>query len=161
MKQVLHAAPGKILVHRETDVEFYKYRQSLTGGPVLEFGTEEAKQRKSSPWALVVGVGKPEVTMYGNKITTDVQEGDFVLVAQIGMDVRLDAHDGSFTFVYVIPFEGVMGWLEVQCGACDYVSRKNVRQIVCPKCGAGPEKRVDIAAPTNAEVALAGRGVRR
>jgi len=160
VKQTLHPKPGKIVVHRETDEEFYDYRREITGAPKIEFGTEEAAKRKSSGWALVVGVGKSEKTAYGTIITTDVQEGDFVLVAQIGMDVRLDASDGTFTYVYVVPFDAVVAHAEVDCEACGYNSRKNVRQTVCPKCGVGPLRPVNLAVPTNTEVVAAGQGKR-
>lgn len=161
MRQKLHAAPGKILVHRETTAEFYNYRDL---GPISqdispEFGsvhtralpTKNGFQTARSPWALVVGVGKAETTVYGTKITTDVEEGDWVCVSQIGTDVPLEAGDGTFTFVYCIPFDGVIGRLEVTCELCGFTDRKNPRQLICPKCGAGPA--VGLVQPSLSEVA--------
>lgn len=147
MKQTLTPPPGKILVHRETLDEFYSYRKGVAS--LIE---DVSTQGRFSPWALVVGVGKSEVTTYGTKITTDVQVGDFVAVAQVGVDLRLEAGDGTFTYIYVIPFDGVISRLEVICEreSCGYTDRKNPRQLICPKCGAGPS--VGLVEPSVAEV---------
>lgn len=144
LRQKLYAAPGKILVHRETTAEFYRYRelgaisQDAANEHVRALPTKSGNREARSPWGLVVGVGKAETTLYGTKITTDIEEGDWVCVAQVGLDVPLEAGDGTFTFVYSIPFDGVIGRLEAICEVCGHVDRKNPRQLICPKCGEGP-----------------------
>lgn len=174
MKQRLVAERGKILVSRPLTAHFFEYNQQgiisqeLSGadGRTLEMKFTDGQYRTvRSPWGLVIDVGKPETTLYGTTLKTDVEVGDWVCLAEIGLNVPLVSSSGEMEFIYAVAFDGVVGRLEVECGVegCGYVNRKNPRQLICPKCGAGPvavtgaesETEVRLVEPTSREVKAA------
>ena len=155
MKQEFIPNNGRIAVVREAAAPKWKLGQ-------LELDkTDETKeyQTKANPWALVVGVGKPEVTAYGTKITTHIEPGDKVAVAQVGLYLPLETSDGVTDWIYVVPFDGIMGSVQARCENkdCGYVERKGsaVMGLVCPKCGDG--RQPEIVQPSTADV-IAIRG---
>lgn len=156
--QVLVPNPGKIVVVRERATETY--------GPnsrVYKTETDVEWESAVNPFSLVVGVGEPETTQYGTQITTTVQIGDKVVVAQVGMNVPLVAN-GKIDYVYVLGFNGVVGRLELVCGACGHRERHFAHEIKCKKCGAGAapemmaEAPVEIVLPQAKDVEDINRG---
>lgn len=137
---------GKIAVMREAETALVK-RARAAG---IEVSDETLHyEKRANPWAFVVGVGEPRVTEHGTTITTDVQAGDRVIIAEVGKNVPLTTADGQIDFVYVIPFEGVMGILQWRCTAegCTYLSRTEPEDGECPVC---PK----LATPTMQELKL-------
>lgn len=159
IKQVFEPQPGRIAVIREAVSEIAKKVTREDGSEVNIFRTEESQEfeKKINPWALVVGVGAPRVTDYGTTITTDVERGNQVLVGEVGRNVPLVAADGSVDYIYVLPFEGVLGTLAHKCDKCEFTWRiKNdakeqpaLDEIACPKCPV-------IEKPTDQETRLVG-----
>lgn len=139
IKQAFKPAPGRIAVVREAvDVALARVKRDdgteveIVGADGALYATDVEYRRAINPWALVVGVGDPRLTDYGTTITTDVKPGDKVLIAEIGKNVRLSAADGQEDYIYVLPFEGVMGSLQWECGACGH--REREAMDVCPEC---------------------------
>jgi len=157
MKQTLIPNNGRIVARKASTREFYEYRPSP-----ITFGEEDTNlvyigdnkyENIRQIWGMVVGVGKPETTMYGTRITTDAEEGDFIAMTNMGVEIPLENGKGQIEFLTVITFDGVLGRLEAVCDApnCNYRDRKNVRLVICPKCGAGPA--VELVKPSLVESA--------
>ncbi len=149
--QHLVPSPGRIVVVRE--------RAAEKAGAIYKTEDTIEWESRSNPFALVVGVGGPRANPYGGPPeTTDIEEGDKVIVGALGMPVPL-VSDGTIDYVYVVGFESIVGRLELVCGACGHHERNFAHEIKCPKCGAGaapelvPEAPVEIIAPTMDQVA--------
>lgn len=151
MRQRFAPAAGKLAVIFEAVSEVVKEIETVDGKKTALYQTEEAAayRKQVNPWALVVGVGGPRVSDTGRLIETDVKAGEKVAISQVGRNLPLVAADGQIEYVYVLPFEGVLGTLERECEKCGTVSRESVDDLECPAC---PK----IAAPTNQEVKLVG-----
>lgn len=140
IKQAFTPGPGRVAVVREAVDEALSTVRREDGTEVKIVGaagglysTDVEYRRAINPWALVVGVGAARKTDYGTTIETDIRPGDKVLVAEVGKNVQLAAGD-EVDYIYVVPFEGVVGTLEWACGAdgCGYKSRREF--TVCPQC---------------------------
>lgn len=145
MKQTFTCMPGKIAVVREKVSETYD-KAGLLARPE----TEREFASRVNPWALVVGVGGPKKTDHGTVIVTSVVPGDKVLVAQVGMSVFLDDGEGG-DWIYVVPFEGVLGKLVENCETCDALAVEGK----CPTCPA-PVK-IDVPTPDEVSIIQATR----
>jgi co-chaperonin GroES (HSP10) len=141
ISQAFKPAPGRIAVVREAvDIALARVKRDdgteveIVGADGALYATDVEYRRAINPWALVVGVGDPRLTDYGTTIVTDVKPGDKVLIAEIGKNVKLSAADGQEDYIYVLPFEGVIGTLEWACKSegCGYRSRREID--VCPEC---------------------------
>jgi len=165
MKQTLVPNNGYVLASRASTREFYGYRPSPVAlgdeDTNLVYVGEGKYEHVRQIWAQVLDVGKSETTMYGTKITCDAEKGDFYAITNMGVEIPLEAGDGTIEFLTVIQFGGLLGRLEAFCDApgCDYRSRKEPRILICPKCGAGPA--VELVTPSLTEsVAVAASRVR-
>jgi co-chaperonin GroES (HSP10) len=138
LNQKFQPGPGRIAV--VVDHETALTQRAKRAGIVVAEETAEFQQQRS-PWAMVVGVGEPEVTQYGTTINTDVKEGDFVAFSRVGLTLWLDdGEEGDY--IYVLPFAGVLGRLSWSCEKCAFFSRS--RPETAPNCPNCP----DIVAPT-------------
>lgn len=149
--QHLIPAPGRMVVVREP--------ASDKVGAIYKTDETVEWETHTNPFAMVVGVGDAQINQYtGERITTDVLEGDKVILGALGMAVPL-VSEGKIDYVYVVGFESVVGRLELICGACGHHERNFAHEIKCPKCGAGaapeliPEAPSEIVMPTLDEVA--------
>lgn len=103
--------------------------------PTDKWMSESAERRTvTNPWAFVVGVGAPRQTDYGTTITTDIQPGEKVMVAEVGRTVVLQTADGEAGSIFVLPFEGVLGKLRWKCAACKWISTIEPKDQKCPAC---------------------------
>lgn len=143
MRPAFKPAPGRIAVVREAVMEALSVVEREDGTKVEIVGADgdmystDVQYRKAiNPWALVVGVGEPRRTDYGTTIETDVQEGDKVLISEVGRSVPLETADGEKDYVYVLPFEGILGVLEWACDkpGCGYRARREPQDGLCLKC---------------------------
>lgn len=141
LKQKFTPNPGRIAVVREA-MSVDVARAERAGLAVADETRDYAK--RANPFALVVGVGEPEVTQYGTTIYTDILPGDMVAVAEVGKYLTLDDGEGGDT-IYVMPFGGVLGRLTFHCDSCGFESR--TRPESAPKCPQCP----DLVAPTLAD----------
>lgn len=150
MKQRFIPAPGKIVVVREKAEQKIRY-----GSLELERHPDDIEyETVANPWALVVGVGKPETLQNGQLLTTEYEEGDKVAVVQVGINLPLKTSDGKVDYIYVLPFDGVTGRVEAVCEKCQFVERKSeaVMTLECPQCGDKPAPPPMICTPTLPQV---------
>jgi co-chaperonin GroES (HSP10) len=141
LNQKFQPGPGRVAV--VVDHDTHLLQRAKRAGIIAPEETEDFQQQRS-PWAMVVGVGEPEVTQYGTSITTDLQEGDFVAFSRVGLTLWLDDGDEG-DYIYVLPFAGVLGRLSWACGKCEFFSRTRPESApLCPNCP-------DIVAPTLAD----------
>lgn len=134
MKQRFVPEVGRLAVVREASEAL----QRLRAAELAAADETVQDQGNASQWALVVGVGGPRVSDSGREITTDVRPGEMVLVSEVGRFVKLKASDGTFDFIYVMPFEGVMGRLEWECEACNATREEKVYYRIEPEGGICP-----------------------
>lgn len=130
MKQGFVCEPGRVAVVREKSVVQQQYEKAG-----LAVSEADAKwHEKINPWAFVVGVGAPRVTERGTLIETGIKEGMKVLVGEVGRYVEMLTADGSVDFIYVLPFEGVLGRLVHECEKCGWKSEYEPEDGLCPEC---------------------------
>ncbi len=130
MKQSFHPCPGKIAVVFEASVALQ--RMDAAGLEVLK--ETETYEKAVNPWGLVVGVGDPRITDNGRLVETDIQPGEKVAISQVGRTLPLKTCDGEIDFIYVLPFEGILGRVERDCEKCGFTSRESVDDMECPAC---------------------------
>ena len=130
MKMNFQPNAGRIAVVREADTALLR---KAAGAKVILVDETVEWERRVNPWALVVGVGGPRQTDYGTTITTDVQVGEKVLVAQVGMSVWLEDGEGG-DYIYVVPFEGILGRLSFTCQNCNATISLSPAENACPAC---------------------------
>ncbi len=149
MKQTFSPQPGKVAVILEASVTLK--RAAASDIEVLD--ETEKYEKWINPWALVVGVGAPAIADTGREITTDVKPGEKVAISQVGRNLPLVSADGQVEYVYVLPFEGILGRLERECEKCGFTSRESADDMECPQC---PK----IVAPTALDMQRAKRSKR-